>query len=414
MANIKLPRYMRGKKLAAGKVSYFWEPPHWARPPQTRNGRACPVRSNPLGQNLAKAIETAEQLNEALDGWRTSQPSAVAATGSVSWLFRWYRGQRKFTKNTPKTQSDYVKIMDAVAAVEMKRGIFGQRNAGKVGPETADKLYEIFSVRGARQALYMVQVCRAVWNWAGRYSSVTGVAKGSNPFSGMAISYEPEEGNRPTSRAEYHKYCRKARELGFESMATAAALSFELVQRVWDAFGIPDPTLPAGARARLNKNRGIRWEDYKPGISITVRQSKTRKPIMIPLFDGTGEDGRIALYPELEAQLARVRPVNPTGLIVVEERNGKPYQHRRMSTVHRQICVAAGLPQEMKFTGFRHGGATEIGDAGEADIRSISGHTQLDTAAIYNKASQAKARRIGKLRRDHIAQITEQDDELSE
>ena len=45
--------------------------------------------------------------------------------------------------------------------------------------------------------------------------------------------------------------------------------------------------------------------------------------------------------------------------------------------------------------GFRHGGATEIGDAGEADIRSISGHTQLDTTAIYNKASEAKARKFG-------------------
>jgi hypothetical protein len=36
------------------------------------------------------------------------------------------------------------------------------------------------------------------------------------------------------------------------------------------------------------------------------------------------------------------------------------------------------------------------------------------STAICNTASQAKARRIGKLRRDHIAQITEQDDNLSE
>jgi hypothetical protein len=34
----------------------------------------------------------------------------------------------------------------------------------------------------------MVQLCRAVWNWAGRYSSATGVAKDSNFFSGMATS----------------------------------------------------------------------------------------------------------------------------------------------------------------------------------------------------------------------------------
>jgi hypothetical protein len=379
-----------------------------------RNERLCPVKATPLGTNLLKALETAEQLNEALDSWRTASKPAGPTPGTVDWLFRWYREQRKFTKNSPKTQSDYIKIMNAVATVEMKRGVFGQRKAGAVGPETADKLYEIFLSRGARQALYMVQVCRAVYNWAGRYSTVTGVPKGHNPFSGMAISYKPEEGNRPTSRAEYEAYCEKARELGYESMATAAALSFELVQRVWDAFGIPDPELPAGARARLNKDRGIKWEDYRPGVSIKVKQSKTGKPITIPLVDRGGGSDPVALYPELEAQLARVKPGDATGLIVVEERTGKPYKHRRMSTVHREICDAAKLPKEMKFTGFRHGGATEIGDAGEADIRSISGHAQLNTAAIYNKASEEKARRIAKLRRAHIAEITAQDDDLSE
>ncbi|MFN3944985.1 MAG: hypothetical protein ACK4K7_08650 [Allosphingosinicella sp.] len=230
----------------------------------------------------------------------------------------------------------------------------------------------------------------------------------------MAISYRPEEGNRPTSRAEYSLYCKKARELGYESMAAAAALAFELVQRVWDVFGIPDPVLAEGARARLNMNRGIKWEDYRPGVSIRVTQSKTGKPIIIPLVDW-GEDGqRIFLYPELEAQLARVRPPAACGLIVVEERTGRGYKHRRMTTVHRRICDAAGLPKDMKFTGFRHGGATEIGDAGEADIRSISGHSQLNTAAIYNKASQDKARRVGHLRRAHIAQITGSDEVLSE
>ncbi|MFN3944986.1 MAG: hypothetical protein ACK4K7_08655 [Allosphingosinicella sp.] len=182
MAKIEVPRYMRGKKLKGGKVAYFWEPPHWARPPAVRNGKVCPVTATALGSDLLKAIETAEQLNEALDGWRTSRPSSDPATGTVAWLFRWYREQRKFTKNSPKTQGDYRKIMDAVAAVEMRRGVFGQRNAGAVGPEVADKLHEIFLSRGERQALYMVQVCRAVWNWAGRYSKVTGVPEGHNPF----------------------------------------------------------------------------------------------------------------------------------------------------------------------------------------------------------------------------------------
>lgn len=416
---------MRAKKIKTG-TAYFWEPPHWARNGAERHGRKCPVVATALGHDLSEAVAKACQQNEALDGWRKGDIGSEVTPGSVAWLFRWYQGQRKFTKNAAKTQSDYRKIMEAVAALPMRVGTFGVRSAAKVDSEVADKVYEKFAPRGERQAMYVVQVCRAVWNWAGRYTKQTGIKKGENPWSGMAVSYEVIAGNRPTSRAEYESYCGKAVELGFPSMAAAAALSFELVQRVWDVFAIPDPkvTLPEGRQRR--RARGIAWDDYVPGISITVRQSKTGKRLIIPLFDRLPEaerlvlspeaerglvsypepEERLLLYPELEERLACVRPSDTaSGPIIVEERTGKPYTHRRMSTVHREICDAAGLPKGMTFTGFRHGGATEIGDAGETDIRSISGHTQLDTTAIYNKASQEKARRIALKRREHIQRI---------
>lgn len=405
MAKVALPRYMRAKRLTSG-VAYFWEPPHWARHGAKRHGRPCPVAATPLGQDLSVALIKASHLNEALDGWRKGEVGSELAPGTVAWLFQWYRTQRKFTKNAAKTQSDYRKIMDAVAALSMRVGTFGERSAAKVTSEVADKVYERFYPRGERQAMYVVQVCRTAWNWAGRYPEVTGIKKGENPWSGMAISYEVVAGNRPTNRKEYETYCAKALELGFPSMAAAAALSFELVQRVWDVFAIPDPNVPAAEGRQRRRARGITWEDYKPNVSITVRQSKTGKRLTIPLFDIMPDGERLLLYPELEERLACVRPPEgASGPIVTEERTGKPYKHRRMSTVHRTICEAAELPKDMTFTGFRHGGATEIGDAGETDIRSISGHTQLDTTAIYNKVSQEKARRIALKRREHIQRI---------
>lgn len=54
-----------------------------------------------------------------------------------------------------------------------------------------------------------------------------------------------------------------------------------------------------------------------------------------------------------------------------------------------------------------HGGLTEIGDAGETDMRAISGHKQISTTLIYNKVSAAKARRIAEVRRKHIAELGE-------
>ncbi len=85
-----------------------------------------------------------------------------------------------------------------------------------------------------------------------------------------------------------------------------------------------------------------------------------------------------------------------------EERNGAPYKVRQMSSVHRKICNEAGLPKNMTFTGFHHGGATEIGESGETDTRVISGHKLLDMTAIYNKASLAKAVQISRSRRKFI------------
>lgn len=174
MAKVDLPRYLRGKAVKAG-IAYFWEPPHWARPPAERHGQLCPVVATALGTNLYEAVEKANHLNEVLDGWRHGHAGSGLSHGSVAWLFQWYQTQRKFTKNKWKTRSDYRKLMDAVSAVEMKVGTFGQRDASRVGPEVADKLHEIFTRRGERQALYMVQVCRAVWNWARRYATVTSI-----------------------------------------------------------------------------------------------------------------------------------------------------------------------------------------------------------------------------------------------
>jgi hypothetical protein len=59
----------------------------------------------------------------------------------------------------------------------------------------------------------------------------------------------------------------------------------------------------------------------------------------------------------------------------------------------------------MTFTGFRHGGITEIGDSGEVDVRPISGHKTLAQTRTYNKATAEKGRRIALKRREHIEQL---------
>jgi integrase len=415
MALTRLPAYVRPTKLTGGEIGHYWELPHWARPikdpktgkltPAMRHGQACPVQSETLGADLAVVHAKAETLNAALREWRRGEMGAgKLAEGSVAWLFAWYRDQERFTKNKAKTRKDYRALMDMLVAFETKAGQppLGKRMASKVDATVADKLYSKLKDKGARQATYAMQVCRLVWTWAARHHRITGVKE--NPFKGMGLKSTAAAGNRETSRAEYNLYRETARKLGFQSMATAAALCFECCQRVWDAFGFEDPD---GV-----ERRGIEWAGYQPGVAISLIQSKTGNPVVLPLsidVAGIGDEPgeRVSLYPELEEELARSRAVVAAGaeVIVLEERSGKKYKERRMSSVHRRICTEAGLPKDMTFTGFRHGGITEIGDAGEDDVRAVSGHKTLAVTQIYNKASAEKARRIGAARREHIAAL---------
>lgn len=389
---ITLPKYTRAKRLKTGAVGYYWELPHWARPPAERGGVTCPVGNEALGDSLDRAITKAQILNDALDQWRSGVVKGPAK-GSVSWLFAWYQKQERFTTKSAKTRKDYEQIMRRLADEPMRLGVLGQRAASAINATAADVMYQRWRNRhGDRQAGYAMQVARLVWNWAVRHKDVTGVT--FNPFAAMGISTKARKGNRETSRDEYNRYRETAREMGFQCMATAATLSFELCQRVWDVFGFVDED---GL-----KKRGFQWADYKPAVQISYQQSKTRKAMVIPLsVTVDGED--VPLFPELELELSRTPKV--AAVMVVDEKSGRPLDYDQMNKRHRKICAKAGLPKDMTFTGFRHGGITELGNAGIDDTRAISGHAQLQTTAIYNRASQAKAQAAQLARNKYLSEI---------
>ncbi|WCT73971.1 hypothetical protein PQ455_01680 [Sphingomonas naphthae] len=388
---LRMPAYVQARKLAGGAISYYWVRPKWASPPAMRHDRMCPVVSTALGADPAAAIPRADALNAAFKEWRLGAGRTELVPGSVRWLFDWYRKSERYTTKAWKTRKGYKVAMDGVEAMAMKIGIFGDRQAGAIDAPAADKLYARARAKhGERQGSYMMQVCRLVWNQAMRpgYSKATGVK--ANPFSGMGIKSTSGTGNRAATRAEYDAYRATARAMGKQSMATAAAICFEGCQRVYDAFGFEDPD---------KKVRGVMWRDYRPGERISLIQSKTGNLVKIPLVDSIDGEA-VVLYPDLEEELGRMVRREDGGLI------GEAYDVDYMAKLHRRIRKKAGLPSDLRFTGFRHGGITEIGDAGEDDVRAVSGHKTLDITAIYNKASEAKGRRIALKRREHVALIT--------
>lgn len=402
MATIKLPRYVTPKRLSGGRIAYYFTPPIWARPPHERNGILCPIHAAPLGEDVGEAIRRGEIMGEALDAWRTGSVGEKSVHGTVAWLFAWYREQDRFTDKSAKTRKDYAAIMGRIALEPMKVGTLGQRRASAVNAAAADTIYKRWKVKhGRRQASYAMQVCRLVWNWAKRHHDVTGVT--ANPFAGMGLSTKADKGNYAATRAEFDLYRATAHEMGLKSMAVAAALGFDLCQRVWDVFGFVDPD---GVKAR-----GFCWSDYRPGDSIRFTQSKTGKAMEIPLHDVIDGQG-VSLFPALVEELdAAPRAAIQ---IVVDGRTGLPFTYDQMNDRHRAICAKAGLPRELTFTSFRHGGLTELGDAGVADVRSISGHSQLQTTAIYNQATAKKAREAALVRLRHtglLADLSERESE---
>lgn len=128
--------------------------------------------------------------------------------------------------------------------------------------------------------------------------------------------------------------------------------------------------------------------------------------MVIPLTENVDDD-TIALFPELEAELARTPRL--ADVMVVDEKTGLPLSYEQVKYRHNKIRRMAGLPSKMTFTGFRHGGITELGDAGVDDMRPISGHAQLQTTAIYNRASEAKARAAQLARNRYLGLIVDED-----
>lgn len=398
MAKTELPRYMRVKKLADGSTAFYWQPPNWAKRGVKRNGRPSPVRATALGKDLVNAIGMANALNDGLDGWRVGEEGTAETVGSIAWLFNWYRKSRLFSEKAEKTRKDYTRMMEMVANLPMKSGTLGTRMASVVDGAAADKIYDRLLKRGDRTATYAMQVCRLVWTQAVRHSSTTKVA--TNPFLKMRLRSGAKSITRATSRAEYELYRQAAHDLGYPEFAAAAALCFELCQRVSTVFDYPTGDKLA---------RGIYWADYQPGQVIRLRQNKTNVSLELPLVLREADGAITPLYPELEDELSKL--AGNDGNIIVNPRSGQPFTERAVSTRHRQICLAAKLPKDMTFTGFRHGGITELGDAGETDVRAISGHKQMSTTIIYNKVTSHKAKRIAEARRRHIEILGELEDE---
>jgi hypothetical protein len=239
--------------------------------------------------------------------------------------------------------------------------------------------------------------CRRAWNVASRCNP--GKVPLVNPFARMGL----KSSDRPTPTATYTElqaFRAKAIAMGLPSLATAALIAWEWLQRERDIFASFDV---AHYRPKERPN------------TVRVLHVKTGEENWIPLFDDAG----VPLYPELMLELDAMKRERIGGLMLRRDwgkrapwpiRDNNDLTH--MSRKTKEVIRTAGLRDELTFTSFRHGGFTEAADAdlSDAEIRAAGRHKSAKVLPRYAKrtmkqvAEGARKRRTMRTKRDNLSE----------
>jgi hypothetical protein len=211
---------------------------------------------------------------------------------------------------------------------------------------------------------------------------------------------------RETPTATYKElvsFRKKAVEVGLSSLAIAALIGWEWLQRETDIFATFD----------VSHYRPKEHPDM-----VQVVDEKTKQSGWVPLFDDDGAP----LYPELMAELDAIKRDRIGGLMLVSDWGGrgpwptwpKPDEpdFTHMSRKVKEVIRAAGLRDELSFASFRHGGFTETGDAEltdreimaqgrKATIKTLPKYVKRTTRQIV---SGTKKRRAARTKDGHLSE----------
>jgi hypothetical protein len=393
---LPLPRYVLRNRLKGG-WAYFFNVPMWARRAR------CPMHNEPLGSDYAAAVQRAETvLLPAFDAWRGGGNDAVtvgSVHGTLDWCFAEYRADRRFSKLDPKTRRNHEVGFALVGGYVLKDGRrLGQARVAAVTTAVTDAVYDKLLVvtetdadgntitRERRTTInHAMKSCRRAWNVAARRNP--GKLPLVNPFAKMGLKSSDRE--TPTATFdELQAFRAKAIELGFASLATAALIGWEWLQREQDIFATFDVT------------------HYRPKVrpnTVRVMHEKTGEENWIPLFDDAG----VPLYPELMAELDALKRERIGGLMLCRDWGERiPWAAASgdldlMRRKVKRIIRSAGLRDELSFTSFRHGGFTEAADAdlSDAEIRAQGRHKSTKVLPRYAKRTMKQVMEGAKKRR---------------
>jgi hypothetical protein len=372
------------------------------------------MHNEPLGLDYEAARTRAEMvLLPAFDAWlkggasESSAAPSVAAAGTLDWMFGEYRSDRRYTKLDAKTKRNHENGFKLVGCYELKDGRrLGQARLTAITTAVTDDLYEKLivvtdkagNVIGERRTTvnHAMKSCRRAWNVVARRHP--GKLPLVNPFATMGLRSSDRETPTATYK-ELKAFRAKAVQMGLPSLATAALIGWEWLQRETDIF----------ATLTVTHYRS----KERPDMARVIHH-KTREENYVPLF----KDG-VPLYPELMAELDAIKRDRIGGLMLCRDWGDRgPWptwpkpdmpDFTHLSRKVKEVIRAAGLRDELSLTSFRHGGFTETGDAGLTDreIMAQGRHKSVKVLPRYVKrstdqvATGAQKRRASRTKADH-------------
>jgi hypothetical protein len=256
-------------------------------------------------------------LLPAFDAWRggdasdEAKPDAPTKQGTLDWLFAQYRADRKFKKLPTGSRRDKEGHLRLVGDHVLNDGRrLGTMRLTAITTAAVDVLYEKLLVvketdaqgniieRERRTSVNMaMKTCRRAWFLVAR--SNPDRVPFVNPFSRMGLESSTRE--TPTATfAELQAFRAKAKEMGMPSLATAALVAWEFVQR------------------RVNIFATFEIAHYRPKEhpnACRVIHTKTGEENWIPLLDDKGAP----IYPELMAELDAIKRERIGGLMLVRD-----------------------------------------------------------------------------------------------
>jgi hypothetical protein len=412
------PRYVRRTALAGGVWAYYFEIPTWAK----RDG--CAIDPEALGTDYEAARARAEDvLLPAFDSWRTGGRSDLVpiggpAVGSFDWLVATFKDHRAYKDEIDRsTRRMYDQGLELVADFTLgDKTRVGANMLRDFSHDFVDRLYsslltvedrdqdgKITKRTRRRFANGAMTACRRAWFIGHR--SKQKIVPAANPFSKMGLKKRaPGETPHETPTATWDEliaFRAKARELTYRSVATAAFMAWEWLQREEHLLG------------------AFLVDHYRPKErpnAVRVVHPKNGEEAWWPLFDENQKRAeRWPLFPELMAELDAIKDSSVVGIDRLMFR--RDHDHRRGKSprpwitprgdldyfrgVVKEIIRAAGLRDELSFESFRHGGFTEGADADmtDAELRAAGRHRSARQLPAYAKRTRKQLISVAKKRR---------------